>query len=134
MGKNLVQNFILHEHRNSVVSVLRDALAGKERANFELQLFTKDGVSVDLLLNATTRRDANGDGVIGVVMVGQDVTEMLTAQKEANRVAREMVMLIDTASNDNTPTITRDAICNPESSSYDLRLSRITVFDATTTG
>ena len=60
-GKNLVQNFIQPKQRNAVVSVLRDALSGKERANFELTLFTKDGVSVDLLLNATTRRDAKGD-------------------------------------------------------------------------
>ena len=97
MGKNLVQDFIRPEHRKSVVSVLRDALSGKEASNFELQLFTKDGVSVDLLLNATTRRDANGD-VIGVVMVGQDITEMLMAQREATRVAEEMLQLIDTAS------------------------------------
>ena len=62
-------------------------------------------ISVNLLLNATTRRNANGDPV-GVVMVGQNITEMLKAQREATQVAEEMMQLIDTA---NAPIFGVDA-------------------------
>ena len=33
--------------------------------------------------------------VIGVVMVGQNITEMLMAQREATRVAEDLMQLID---------------------------------------
>jgi signal transduction histidine kinase len=53
--------------------VLDDALRGKETANFEFALYTKDKRRVDMLLNATTRRDLRG-GVVGMIGVGQDIT------------------------------------------------------------
>jgi signal transduction histidine kinase len=53
--------------------VLDDALRGKETANFEFALYTKDKRRVDVLLNATTRRDLSG-GVVGMIGVGQDIT------------------------------------------------------------
>jgi len=48
-------------------------LAGDETANFEFPLMTKGGVRLEVLLNATTRRDEQGN-VIGVVGIGQDIT------------------------------------------------------------
>lgn len=41
--------------------------------NFEFPLITTAGVRLDVLLNATTRRDEQGN-IIGVVGFGQDVT------------------------------------------------------------
>lgn len=41
--------------------------------NFEFPLITKHGVRIEVLLNATTRRDEQGN-VIGVVGIGQDVS------------------------------------------------------------
>jgi diguanylate cyclase (GGDEF)-like protein/PAS domain S-box-containing protein len=79
MGRNLVSNFISRKYRDSVGKVLSDALNGKETANFEFPLFSKSGEQIDVLLNSTTRRNASGDAV-GVIGVGQDVTE----QKRAN--------------------------------------------------
>ena len=66
MGKNLVGEFITKEYRAAVSSVLDKALRGKETANFEFPLITKNGVRIEVLLNATTRRDEQGN-VIGVV-------------------------------------------------------------------
>jgi hypothetical protein len=54
----------------AVKEVFVNALQGWETANFEFPLFTKDQTRVDVLLNATTRRDPNGD-ITGVVGVGQ---------------------------------------------------------------
>jgi len=60
VGKPLVKQFITESYREEVGRVLRDALDGNETANYEFPLFTKDGRLREILLNATTRRDAEG--------------------------------------------------------------------------
>jgi len=75
MGHDLVAEFISEEYRTSVKAVLDRALAGEETSNYEVPLYTKAGERVMVLLNATTRRDASGN-VMGVVGVGQDITEL----------------------------------------------------------
>jgi len=89
MGQKLVEEFITPEHRARVQSVIDQALAGEETANFEFPLMTKAGVRLEVLLNATTRRDEQGS-VIGVVGIGQDITGRLAQEREYTR-------LIDTA-------------------------------------
>jgi hypothetical protein len=69
LGKDLVDCFITEEYRTAVKAVFDDALQGKEAANFEFPLFTKDQQRVDVLLNATTRRDVKGT-ILGVIGVG----------------------------------------------------------------
>jgi len=75
VGRDLVQEFITEEYRAAVRAVLDDALRGKETANFEFALYTQDKRRVDVLLNATTRRDLSG-GVVGMIGVGQDITRL----------------------------------------------------------
>jgi PAS domain S-box-containing protein len=89
MGKILVKEFITDEFKTAVQAVLDQALHGEETANFEFPLMTKGGVRLDVLLNATTRRDAQGN-IIGVVGIGQDITGRLAQEREYSR-------LIDTA-------------------------------------
>ena len=50
-------------------------------------LYTKGGERVEVLLNATTRRDAAG-AIVGVVGVGQDITNMKAAHVAQQRVAQ----------------------------------------------
>ena len=52
-------------------------------------LITKAGAHIEVLLNATTRRDEQGN-VIGVVGIGQDITTRLAQEREYSK-------LIDTA-------------------------------------
>ncbi|MFT7321168.1 ATP-binding protein, partial [Congregibacter sp.] len=75
MGRDLVANFITDDYKLSVGEVLAKALQGDETANYEFPLFTQFGDRVDVLLNSTTRRDASGQ-IVGVVGVGQDITEL----------------------------------------------------------
>merc|ERR1719199_2241472 len=96
MGRHLVDEFITSEYKAAVKKVLDDALKGKEAANFEFPLFTKHQERVEVLLNATTRRDAAGD-IVGVVGVGQDITEKKKGEAELSRVAQDLGALIDTA-------------------------------------
>jgi PAS domain S-box-containing protein len=89
MGHSLVRKFITKDYQASVQRVLDEALHGKETANFEFPLMTKSDVRLDVLLNATTRRDEQGN-VIGMVGIGQDITGGLAQEREYSR-------LIDTA-------------------------------------
>ena len=82
-----------------------NALNGRETANFEFSLFRKDRQRVEILLNATTRRDVNGT-VVGMIGVGQDITDRKQADIERNRVAQELQTFIDTA---NAPIFGVDA-------------------------
>ena len=73
LGRPLVNEFITEEFKQSVGEVLNKALQGEQTANYEFPLYTKDGARVDVLLNASSRRDAAGN-IVGVVGVGQDIT------------------------------------------------------------
>ena len=74
LGRVLVDAEVIKtEFRTSFAEVLTLAMQGISTDNFELPLYARDGSRVELLLNATTRKDARGE-VVGVVMVGQDVT------------------------------------------------------------
>ena len=81
MGRDLVESFITEDYKVSVKGVLDEALKGRETANYEFPLYSKTNARVDVLLNSTTRRDTQGQ-VVGVVGVGQDVTELNRSQKE----------------------------------------------------
>ena len=89
MGHHLVSKFITDEYKASVAEVLKKALNGEETANYEFPLFTKSGdSSVDVLLNSTTRRDAAGR-IVGVIGVGQDITELNQIRVEQDRERKE---------------------------------------------
>lgn len=52
--------------------MLRKGLGSRQdTANFEFPMFTKSGERKAILLNATTRRGADGE-ITGVIGVGQD--------------------------------------------------------------
>ena len=105
MSACIPQDFITKEYQVSVKEVLDNALQGRETANFEFPLYTKDQRRVDVLLNATTRRDVSGN-VVGVLGVGQDITERKQVEMEKTRVAKELQTFIDTA---NAPIFGIDA-------------------------
>eukprot|EP00928_Gymnodinium_smaydae_P025619 TRINITY_DN2034_c0_g1_i3.p1 TRINITY_DN2034_c0_g1~~TRINITY_DN2034_c0_g1_i3.p1 ORF type:complete len:1797 (-),score=398.49 TRINITY_DN2034_c0_g1_i3:86-5419(-) len=96
MGKNLVQNFISPDNRQTVEAILRKALTGLDTANYTLPLIAKFGERYTVLLNATTQRDAQGR-IIGVVGVGQDITQLNQVMAESKRIADDLTRLIDTA-------------------------------------
>ena len=105
MGRGLVTNFITADYQASVGEVLKKALKGQETANFQFQFLTKTGDRVDVLLNSTTRRDSSGQ-TVGVVGVGQDITELNKVRVEQQRVSNDLTQLIDTA---NAPIFGIDA-------------------------
>ena len=95
-GRYLVRDFIIDEYKVAVNGVLANALQGKATDNFEFPFITKSGQRVEVLLNATTRRDTAGK-TLGVLGVGQDITELKQGKAELLRVANDLRLLIDTA-------------------------------------
>ena len=97
MGRDLVANFITDDYKASVGLVLANALKGDETANYEFPLYTKAGDRIDILLNSTTRRDASGN-IVGVVGVGQDITELNKVRDEQERERKQAAAQIIQAS------------------------------------
>jgi PAS domain S-box-containing protein len=105
LGKDLVETYITEDYRKAVKQVLDNALKGKETANYEFPLFTKDGRRVMVLLNSSTRRDADGK-IIGVLGVGQDISELDAYRTRTEAIAKELRQFIETA---NAPIFGIDA-------------------------
>jgi len=87
MGHDLVNELITDEYMTSVKQVLDRALRGEQTANYEFQLYTKSGNQVDVLLNSTTRRDATG-AIVGVVGIGQDITDRKRAEAQVIQASK----------------------------------------------
>jgi C4-dicarboxylate-specific signal transduction histidine kinase len=71
--------------------VLDKALQGQESANYEFPLYTKSGARVDVLLNSTSRRDSAGN-IIGVIGVGQDITEHRKSQAQVIQASKLAIL------------------------------------------
>jgi PAS domain S-box-containing protein len=93
---NLVETFIVPSLRDSVQAIMASALEGIGTSNYELEFRTKSNEIRHLLVNATTRRDAENN-VVGVVGVAQDVTEAVHRDRAVTSMANELRLLIDTA-------------------------------------
>jgi PAS domain S-box-containing protein len=80
MGRDLVEDFITPEYKVSVKEVLDNALKGVVTSSYEFPIFSKTGLRLELLLNANPRRNATGE-IVGVVGVGQDMTQKIKAME-----------------------------------------------------
>jgi PAS domain S-box-containing protein len=96
MNCPLVDTFIVPLLRQSVQEVLDNALEGRGTSNYELEFRTKSNDIRYLLVNATTRRDAENN-ITGVVGVAQDVTEAAQRDRAVAAMANELRQLVDTA-------------------------------------
>lgn len=96
MGRSLTEAFIAPNTKTAVQDHLSLSSTGHVMPNFDLDLCTKLGDIRHLLVNATTRRDAENN-IIGVVAVAQDVTEAVLRDRAVAGMAFELRQLIDTA-------------------------------------
>ncbi|MDG2303973.1 MAG: PAS domain-containing sensor histidine kinase, partial [Candidatus Binatia bacterium] len=89
LERNLVNDFITDDYKAAVKEVLDKALRGEETSNYEFPLFTKAGDQLHLLLNATSRRTKD-QVILGVIGIGQDITE----RKATERMKAEFVSVV----------------------------------------
>ncbi len=110
LGKNMVDELVEISHRPAVSRVLYDAVVGKPTSNFEYPMKTKSGKHVLLMLNATPRRDIKGE-IVGVLGVGQDVTELVEYREGLERKVEERTQELETVLHDTSDARDRiDAI------------------------
>ncbi|MCH7974606.1 MAG: PAS domain S-box protein [Bacteroidetes bacterium] len=88
LGKDLVEEFITDDYKQSVSKVLNDALEGKDTSNYEFPLYTKDKKPLMILLNASVRRDVEGN-ITGVLGIGQDITELYKFRSNLEIIVKE---------------------------------------------
>lgn len=101
----VAQVLFTNENQHRINEILDKALQGHETSNVSCHLFTKDERRLEVLLNATPRTDESGR-IVGMLGVGQDVTERRQVEMEKTQVAQELQTLIDTA---NAPIFGIDA-------------------------
>jgi PAS domain S-box-containing protein len=71
-----VLNFLFaREERPRIQSMLDHVLLGNPKGQYEFPIVNKDGEKLILLVNATPRRAPSGE-ITGLLIVGQDVTEL----------------------------------------------------------
>jgi PAS domain S-box-containing protein len=76
------------DQKSEFESLMSRVLQDKPVDNTEITIQTKEGESVIFLLNSTVRKSATG-AIIGVVMVGQDVTELIGYRNSLERQVEE---------------------------------------------
>jgi PAS domain S-box-containing protein len=96
-GKKL-RNHIKEESQRAILDKLIDnVLKGKVETNIELRIFSKDETPHILLLNATARRDVNGE-ITGALVVGQEITELFeyrtALEEKVEQRTRELNMAL----------------------------------------
>ena len=95
MGQSIF-DFLDVESHASVQGVLEKALGGESTANYNLTVTTKGGGPLVLFMNATTRRNADGE-IIGVIGIAQHITVQEELRVETSRSDEELRLLIATA-------------------------------------
>ena len=87
IGENLVDKLVAPDAKVAAFEVIDRALHGEETSSFECAFASKSGDRVDVLISATVRRDMTGR-VVGVVGVGQDITEHKQAQAQVVQASK----------------------------------------------
>lgn len=77
-------------------TVLQRVIEGDVLTNYELVVKSKDHQRLTFLLNATPRKNAHGQ-VIGVLMIGQDITELSEYRQSLEQKVFERTQALETA-------------------------------------
>lgn len=83
-----VQEFVDESYREGFSSYLLRILSKDTEGTFELLLKTQDANKVHLLVNATAKVNNHGD-VVGVLFVGQDITELHTYRTSLEEMVKD---------------------------------------------
>ena len=79
-----------------IKTIMDKALHGEESCNHEIEFQNRANQKRHIIVNATSRRDENAN-IVGVLGVGQDVTEVIKHDTEVAAMANELRQLVNTA-------------------------------------
>ena len=95
LGAHWVE-YIPIDSKGEAMKILKDALEGKQTANYEFLILTKNGQEVILLVNTSTRRNTLGE-ITGVLAVGQNITELVGYRNELELKVDERTIKLNEA-------------------------------------
>lgn len=81
-------DFVRPEAQEVFSEAVKNVLAGHVISNYEMSLRSKDERRVILLINGTPRTNSKGE-IIGVLLIGQDITELTTYRQSLEVKVRE---------------------------------------------
>jgi len=87
-AKKLGQLLFEKESEECHVRAMKDVLAGVVIPNYEVDIISRDKRKITLLVNATPRTSPASD-VIGILFIGQDITELTAYRKSLEQKVRE---------------------------------------------
>jgi len=99
MGRNYFELLLPREYWDEVAADIRKVLAGEPTRNFEDVMISRDGTRYTLLWNVTRLLDAH-EQPVGIIAIGQDITERKAAE-HAHRTQEERLLAIV----QNTPNV-----------------------------
>lgn len=85
LAKRLPELLIEEKHWADFHNAFSSVLEGGMLTNHELPVRSQDGRSLTILTNATPKRNATGS-IIGMLMVGQDITELIEYRRSLERM------------------------------------------------
>ncbi|GAB4326920.1 MAG: hypothetical protein Kow0069_33640 [Promethearchaeota archaeon] len=94
IGVPLLENFIHENSRASVQRAIDQVLAGSSVENLEAKLLAEGGSALLLVVSASPRRDEEGR-VVGVLFVGQDLTELLRYREHLEELVTERTIRLE---------------------------------------
>ena len=84
----MLVDFVAADAQEAFSEAMKNVLAGRVITNYEMALKAKDGRRLTLLINGTPRTSASGE-VIGILLIGQDITELSVYRQSLEQKVRE---------------------------------------------
>jgi len=94
LNKDYLQLFVPEEIRDRVATDMRKVLSGKTIKSFENSIRIRDGSRRILLCNASALFDAKGQA-IGVIAVGQDITDRKRMEDELRHYREHLELIVN---------------------------------------
>jgi PAS domain S-box-containing protein len=98
LGKNYLDLFVPEKEQDAIADDIKKVLSGEPTKGFENKVFAFDGSERALIWNISRMLDSKGEP-IGIIAVGQDITER-KRMEEALRISEEKYRLLVENAND----------------------------------
>ncbi|HNP16829.1 MAG TPA: PAS domain S-box protein [Fulvivirga sp.] len=95
-NENIFDKLILKGEIKNVKGLFERVMLGEKITHYELPIITKTGKVVTILFNATIRKDFNNN-IIGMICVGQDITELIEYRNQLENKVNERTLKLNEA-------------------------------------
>ena len=91
-----LSDFLMLESREDFADAMDQVLRGDVITNYEMNTRAKDGRKLNLLINATPRTSASSE-VVGMLLIGQDITELSDYRRSLEEKVMERTQALKSA-------------------------------------